>query len=276
MLETSARLLRLLSLLQTRADAALRATFDRSYAALPPPARRLFRLLGLVPGPDISAEGAAAMLGVPRTEADALLTRLSVLHLVRQPSPRRYRFHDLLRLYAAERATEDDTAVERRAAMHRLYQHYLRIAEDAGIPSYPDTDAMPWPVTEARPLPFGLVADVRSRLDAELANLVAAVTYAATDGSDLHAYAWRLAGALRGYLLSGSTSAQWRAAQGTGTVATSRAEDVAAQASMQTSLGRRHPNRPGAGPSRVHSEWRSVLPRAGADGKRPGGRRCSC
>lgn len=82
---------------------SIRAALDPSYAALPADARRLFRLLGLHPGPDLTAPAAAALAGTDDATAQRLLDRLVAAHLVQEHAERRYSLPDLLRSYAADR-----------------------------------------------------------------------------------------------------------------------------------------------------------------------------
>lgn len=83
-------------------ETAVRTAFDLSYQALPEPAQRLFRLLGLVPGPDFTPAAAAALADVPEDEARRLLDRLASAHMVEEHARDRYTFHDLLRAYARD------------------------------------------------------------------------------------------------------------------------------------------------------------------------------
>lgn len=80
----------------------IRAVFSWSYAALTPAAARLFRLLGLHPGPEISTAAAAALADRPVPEARALLAELNRASLLTELRPGRFTFHDLLRAYAHE------------------------------------------------------------------------------------------------------------------------------------------------------------------------------
>jgi hypothetical protein len=106
-------------------DAAVRVAFDRSYAALPAAARRLFRLLGLVPGAGIGPRAAAALAATDAAAAAALLDRLASAHLAGERAPNRYVLHDLVRRYAADRARAEDSPADREAALGRLLDHYL-------------------------------------------------------------------------------------------------------------------------------------------------------
>ncbi|MGI5292076.1 BTAD domain-containing putative transcriptional regulator [Nonomuraea polychroma] len=112
-----------LSLLTVTGDpeAALRTAYDRSYLALPPTARRLFRLLALVPSGDFTQDAAAALLAAPVREIEPLLATLTAAHLLRQPDVGGYYHLDfLLRLYAAERLTAEESPTFRAAASRRL------------------------------------------------------------------------------------------------------------------------------------------------------------
>ncbi|MFC4117037.1 AfsR/SARP family transcriptional regulator [Nonomuraea zeae] len=101
------------------AEASMRAAYDRSYLALPPAARQLFRLLAPVPG-DISLEAAAGLLAVPAREAEPLLATLTAAHLVRQAGAGdRYRLDPLPRLYAAERLAAEEAPFPRATATER-------------------------------------------------------------------------------------------------------------------------------------------------------------
>jgi DNA-binding SARP family transcriptional activator len=103
------------------ARAAVRGSFDLSYRAVDPDARRLFRMLGLAPGPDVTAHAAAALIDVTPGHATRLLERLAGAHLVSQQAPGRYGSHELLRRFAAGRALDEEVPVEREAALRRLH-----------------------------------------------------------------------------------------------------------------------------------------------------------
>jgi tetratricopeptide (TPR) repeat protein len=99
----------------------LRAVLSWSYNALSPRAARLFRLLGLHPGPHIDIPAAASLADLPAEDADKLIAELTLAHLLKEYSPGRYQLHDLLRTYAAEQVTME----QRQAALHRLLGYYL-------------------------------------------------------------------------------------------------------------------------------------------------------
>ncbi|WP_405068490.1 tetratricopeptide repeat protein [Kribbella sp. NBC_01510] len=95
--------------------------FEMSLRQLDPAQRRMFRLLGLVPGEDIDAYGAAALAGIPLANARTLLEDLVDVHLVQEPAAGRYRMHDLLR----QAARADDSAADPVPAIARLADYYL-------------------------------------------------------------------------------------------------------------------------------------------------------
>jgi DNA-binding SARP family transcriptional activator/Tfp pilus assembly protein PilF len=111
--------------------ANLRAAFLSSYAQLSATAARMFRLLGLHRGPDISATAAASLAGLDQYSALSTLDELTAAHLLCEPSPDRFAFHDLLRAYAAEQASSVDTEADRLAAVHLAMDHYLHTARCA-------------------------------------------------------------------------------------------------------------------------------------------------
>jgi tetratricopeptide (TPR) repeat protein len=109
----------------------VRAVFSWSYHTLSTDAARLFRLLGLHPGPDIAVAAAASLAGVPLARARPLLAELTRAHLAAVHTAGRYTCHDLLRAYATEQAHTHDTDDERRTATHRLLDHYLHTTHTA-------------------------------------------------------------------------------------------------------------------------------------------------
>ncbi|CAL9450703.1 BTAD domain-containing putative transcriptional regulator [Streptomyces sp. enrichment culture] len=107
-------------------DLAVKATFELGYGQLEPAQARAFRLLGLADGPDISVAAAAAVLDLPPEETEDLLESLVDTSLLESAAPGRYRFHDLVRLYARVCAERDEQPpAEREAARSRLLDFYL-------------------------------------------------------------------------------------------------------------------------------------------------------
>src|SRR6185312_4084151 len=104
---------------------------DLSYNGCSEPDRLVFRRLGLLPGPDVTAPAAAALADLDGGTAAAALDRLASAHLVEEHTPGRYALHDLVRHYAAERSAHDDPAPERATATARLHELYLATADAA-------------------------------------------------------------------------------------------------------------------------------------------------
>ncbi|MFF5130617.1 BTAD domain-containing putative transcriptional regulator [Streptomyces syringium] len=113
-------------------DLAVKATFELGYGQLEPAQARAFRLLGLADGPDFSLAAAAAVLDLDPDDTEELLESLVDTSLLESAAPGRYRYHDLLRLYARACAERDEQPpAEREAAMSRLLDFYLATA--AGV-----------------------------------------------------------------------------------------------------------------------------------------------
>ncbi|MEW1755906.1 BTAD domain-containing putative transcriptional regulator [Streptomyces cyaneofuscatus] len=113
-------------------DLAVKATFELGYGQLEPAQARAFRLLGLADGPDISLAAAAALLNLEPHTAEDLLEALVDTSLLESAAPGRYRYHDLVRLYARACAERDEQPpVERELALSRLLDFYLATA--AGV-----------------------------------------------------------------------------------------------------------------------------------------------
>lgn len=174
--------------------ATARTFFSWSYAALTDAEQRLFRLLAMHPGPDISVEAACACDGHARSAATAALGALVGTHLLGQPDAYdRFRFHDLLRAFAEQCAESDETPDSRRAAQRRLLSFYLTSATNADQALYPARLRAPELPIElgVTPMTFADTARARAWFDRESRNLTEAVRCAAEQGH--HDYAWRLA-----------------------------------------------------------------------------------
>jgi tetratricopeptide (TPR) repeat protein len=108
-----------------------RAVFSWSYLQLSPAAARLFRLLALHPGPDISTRAAASLAGLLPGKVRPVLAELAKANLITEHLPGRYACHDLLRAYAAELAEVDEPQADRDQAIHRMLAHYAYTAYHA-------------------------------------------------------------------------------------------------------------------------------------------------
>lgn len=212
----------------------VRAVFSWSYKALSVPAARLFRLLGLPCGPDISAPAVAALAGLPPREARGLLGELTRAHLLTEHFPGRYALHDLLRVYAAERARSEETARERDEAVERLLAWYLHTA-DATYPHItPNRRRIPLePLPDGcRPLTFTTREEALEWCETERPNLVNAVHQAA--GSGQPGIAWRLPAVLWGFFYLRSHTHEWLDTATTGLAAARAAHDRAGEAQALT------------------------------------------
>ncbi|WP_181786094.1 AfsR/SARP family transcriptional regulator [Streptomyces phytophilus] len=106
-------------------DLAVKATFELGYGQLEPEQARAFRLLGLIDGPDISLHAAAAILDRTEDDTEDLLETLVDTSLLESTAPGRYRYHDLVRLFARTCAHREEDEAERYATLSRLLDFYL-------------------------------------------------------------------------------------------------------------------------------------------------------
>jgi DNA-binding SARP family transcriptional activator/tetratricopeptide (TPR) repeat protein len=219
---------------------AVRTAFDASYTRLDPEAQRLFRLLGVVPAPDVSAGAAAALLDATPAVTRRALHRLVAACLVDEPTPHRYTSHDLLREYAADRSASEDSHHERCAALQRYYDHHLAHALAAAATLHPSLLRLPPPV--GRPAPPAVRFDSEHAaltwLDSEHACSTAIVAHTARHGP--RPVAWRLADALRGYLNSRMYTTDWRTVADAGLHAATAEDDPAGLAAAHLNQSTYH------------------------------------
>ncbi|WP_030441782.1 AfsR/SARP family transcriptional regulator [Actinoplanes subtropicus] len=219
-------------------DRSVAASLALSYAQLTGPQQRLFRLLGLAPGADFDAHLAAAAAGLPPAVAEALLGDLLNAHLVQEPAPGRYRFHDLLHVHAHTMALATDSPADRHDAVGRMLDQYLHTASVAADLHSPRTSHQrphpPAPPTAMPPFPD--VAEARGWLDAERVNLVAAVALAAESGRSEHATG--LAVTLRHYLDAGTHHVDALAVHGHALAAARQAGDRRGEGTALNSIAK--------------------------------------
>ena len=215
----------------------VRAVFSWSYDQLSGTAARMFRLLGVHPGPDISLSAAASLAGLPRPEAATALRELVRMNMVTERAAGRFMFHDLLRAYASGLAEQIDDATERRAAAHRVLDHYLHTALAAMRNFSPAQVSLR--LTE--PCPGVVPAEIAGRdqaatwFDAETPVLFSLTRYAAAKGFEVHA--WQLPWTLTFYL---NRRGRWRdtvTMHRVGLAAAERIGDGIGQAHAHTEIG---------------------------------------
>jgi DNA-binding SARP family transcriptional activator/tetratricopeptide (TPR) repeat protein len=191
---------RLDALADTDPATDIRAALSSSYRTLTPAATRLFRLLGLHPGPDLAAPAAASLAGVPIGQARLLLAELARANLVTEHAPGRFTFHDLLRAYAARLVRTHDTEDERHVAVQRVLDHYVHTAHAATRLLDPHRDPITAVPARAGVIPERLTAygQAMAWFTAERPVLLAAIDQAAASGFDTHT--WQLAWTLTTFL----------------------------------------------------------------------------
>jgi tetratricopeptide (TPR) repeat protein len=223
---------------------AVRASFEVSFASLPGPEThggidpaRAFRLLGLWTGPSVSLAAAWALLGEPE---DAVADVLDVLvdgHLLESPAPDRFGFHDLLRVYAADRARTQETEADRHNAIARVLAWYLYGTEAAARVISTQRRQVPLDDVPAptHPVRFGSLKEAIDWCETERSALVAATRLAAASGLD--ELAWKLPAAAMIFYYRRSHWADWVTTHETGLASARAAGDRLAEAWMLNNLG---------------------------------------
>lgn len=161
----------------------VQAVFSLSYHHLSPDQQRLFRLTGLHPGADIDSHAAAALADLPVHRAERLLEDLVDAHLLQQPGPGRYRFHALMRQFAADRSRHEDDAATVTASKRRMLDWYLHSTAAAARRLNPNRslDPVRQPPEDVQPPTFTSDQQALDWLDAQYDCLVAACRLAAEE-----------------------------------------------------------------------------------------------
>jgi tetratricopeptide (TPR) repeat protein len=206
-------------------QANVRTVLSWSYRRLSAPAATLFRLLALAPGADVSIAVAASLLGVPPGSARQVFDELARAHLVSEPEPGRFTYHDLLRAYALELVHDLDPAADRDAALGRLLDHYAATAHTAAQVLAPHREPVEplVPRPGVRPEPLSGEGAVVAWYAAELPALLAAVDRTAALGLDRHT--WQLAWSLQQLLEQQGRWQDWARVYRAGLAATRRLGD---------------------------------------------------
>ncbi len=163
------------------------ATFELGYGQLFEEQARAFRLLAVSDVHEVPLHAAAAVLGLPAEEAEDLLESLVDASLLETPAPCRYRYHDLLRLFARKQAELHDSEVARAAVPHRMLDFYLASARNAYRVAESGAGALDHlAAPETRGAEFAGAEEALSWLAGETANLCAVIAEATRgDAPDL-------------------------------------------------------------------------------------------
>ncbi|HEX4661793.1 MAG TPA: tetratricopeptide repeat protein [Streptosporangiaceae bacterium] len=217
---------------------SVRSAFSWSYRTLTLAAARMFRLLGLHPGPDITVPAAASLAAVTAGQAGAGLAELERAHLITEQAPGRFTFHDLLRAYAAGQARAEDSETERRAAIHRTLDHYLHTASAGAMLLNPARDqvALTSPAEGVLPEDLAGIEQALTWFEAERDVLLAAIIKASRSGFAAHA--WGIPAALTDFLERCGRWEDWTRTQRTALSAARQLGDLPAQALAHRNLGR--------------------------------------
>jgi tetratricopeptide (TPR) repeat protein len=210
---------------------SVESVFSWSYRAFSPEAARLFRFIGLHPGPDIGIGAVAALAGTTRRKVERLVGELTTAHFLQESRPRRFQTHDLLQAYARKLAATHDSEDQRRLALTRVFDYYLHSAFAADRQLYPYRH--PIVLNPAGPAVAPAVIEDRAKavewFTDEIPTLIAVAAYAARQGYVAHA--WQLPWAFATFLHRQGAWHDYLVSQ-------KRALDVACQARDPTVIAR--------------------------------------
>ena len=215
----------------------LRPVFDLSYRELPAAAARAFRLVSLHPGRGFTTGAVAALTGTPVATARDALEALVDENLVEQRTADRYELHDLLHVYALERAETDESEAERDEALARLLSWYQHTAENVSraVESRRLLETLPPRPGEPEPPRFDSALAAMAWYDAERENLSAVLMCAADVGR--HELALRLPVTLLGCYQLRTDWTHWRAGYETGLASARQIGDRTAENRLLNGLG---------------------------------------
>lgn len=215
-------------------DSSVRTTLSFSYGRLPDRVRRLFRLLGLVPGEDVTAPAAAALAGAATAETHADLLELCRVHLIEEHRPGRFRFHDLIRDYARELHRAEDSGGDGDGGRGwlRLLDWYIAQAHEASTHLItPARD--PWVDQSVEVCRFAGIAEAMAWYEADGDNVFAAALAAARSHPDR---GWQLLDAVGNWLVRRRPSLEWLPAFQTVLRAAEAAGETVGEARMSVGL----------------------------------------
>ncbi|MGH3480347.1 MAG: tetratricopeptide repeat protein, partial [Nocardioidaceae bacterium] len=185
-----------------RLDQGVELAFATSYQALPPSLRRMLRRLALHPGRDCDAYAAAVLADVGPAAAEGQLGDLVGGCLLSSPVPGRFELHDLVRIFALNRARDQDPPSGRRDALTRLLDHY-RWAATIAMDMYAPAEQHRQPASPKSATGLPPISDQSTAtawLKTEQPNLLATAIHAADHGWPEHASG--LSAVLAPYLLN--------------------------------------------------------------------------
>jgi len=188
----------------------------------------MFRLMGLHPGPDISAAAAAVLADTSPADTRDQLRELTRDCLITEHQPARYVFHDLLRAYASRQGRDVEEASELTAALGRVLDHYVRDARTAAVLLYPSREMVAFARQDPGEIPVMDRDRALAWLEAERPNLIASVARAAEAGFDRHA--WQLPWFLSAHLARRGYWNERVSLLRTALASATRLEDLAGQA----------------------------------------------
>jgi DNA-binding SARP family transcriptional activator len=228
-------------------DMGVRPSISLTYESASEQARRLFRRLALLELPVFSGWLSAALLDQPLAPTLELLDDLVDAQLIETDRSGagmhgRYRFHELIRVFARERLAAEESAAERKAALERALGALLYVAEEAHSRYYGGdyvrlhSEAQRWPLPE--PLIGQLVSDPLSWYEHERAALVSGVRQAAQAG--LVELCWGLALIAITLFESRMYLDDWREINETALEATRKARHVRGEAAVLYAMGSLH------------------------------------
>jgi DNA-binding SARP family transcriptional activator len=214
-----------------------RTVFSWSYHALSVGAARLFRLLTLHPGTNLTTAAAASLVGESLRTTRTTLAELCRANLLVERTPGRFGCHELLRAYATELCGEIDSPADREAALHRLLDHYLHSAHTATRLLYPwEAKIAIEPVVQGTvPIAIPDSAAALGWLIAEHAAVTALV--ARSSAALLHRQTWKLAWAISDFLQRRGHWAEQLTVQNLALSSALVLGDLAGQAHAHRSLG---------------------------------------
>ncbi|WP_406147733.1 NB-ARC domain-containing protein [Streptomyces sp. NBC_01012] len=220
---------------EVEGETSVRKALDASYAVLSDGAARLYRTLGLLPVRTFDELMAAAACAESQEWAERRLDELVEANLVEDVGPDSWRFHDLLRIHAHDRAMEDDTSAAREEALRRFCDWCLYTATAAQERLTPVQLTLPRIYAHRPDLPLPFTDDIAalSWLDSHRTQLMGAVRLAASSG--WHDTSWMLVDALWPLFLRLRHYADWIEAHEVGLEAARRAENRAAERQMLNS-----------------------------------------